>query len=189
VTKPARRRRQQHLRLPHVVDSTRLVEPWLRVVDDAFGTVELRGSLESYLKLSQVERLKPGESPPLAVMTIEDHRLKFPPIEYERYQSVKLQTFVDSLLRRVLDGEDPRTVFALDKTKRGLKGNTARQIAATAEVARLVAEGFDRVEMTALVAEFFGTTPRTVERWCAEWDDRKVNIAVYVRDLKTAGLL
>jgi hypothetical protein len=181
---------RKKVKIPHVIDSTKLAQPRVRMVEKAIeGVTGLREQLEDYLAFDQPARLKAGEARPSPVMTVSERGTLVPTPENARFEAVRLQELVDGLLRRVLDGESPRSVFALDKKKPGLKSDKARQIAAVAEVARLVEEGFDRAEITALVAEFFRMDARTVERWCGEWKDQKVDVARYVKDLKAAGLL
>lgn len=97
------------------------------------------------------------------------------------------QAFVDSLLRRVLAGEDPRRVFHLEKQRRGVKRTAPRELAAVHEFARLRAAGAENA--AELVAEAFAATPRTLERWCRRWDVGQVNLAEYQAQLRSLGLM
>ena len=138
--------------------------------------ITLRARLERYLHLGPVYRTPEGLNDRMAIMD---------------------QAFVDILLRRVLDGQDPRTVFAVGATRRGRKSDEFREMAAAYEVARLLAAGAADVATAAeAVAEAFGDAQgwpdtRTVQRWWAKYRKHitQTELDFYMQEIKAAKLL
>lgn len=174
---------------PIVVDSVDVVRTWLSIESLFTSRVRtIRGQLQRYLAAGDVARFQPGEE----AMTVGEIRGRSTQ-DIERLLRAAEQALIDELLQRVLDGEDPRTVFALEKRRRGPKNNPAREIAASLEVARLMARhGMSMVESVGEVAAApaFGVADvRTIDRWCKRWDVSADDVAEYEAQLRAAGLL
>lgn len=149
-----------------VIDSSRLMSErvWIR---PPIGKATLRDTLETFVRFRSLMRSPDTCADPMLV---------------------QLQDTVSRLISRVLAGDDPRTVFAVDRKPRGRKRNEWREFAAVCEVARLRAAGCD--DAVARVANVFNSgNVRTLERWMQHWDFRQVNVDEYVELLKGAGLL
>jgi hypothetical protein len=109
--------------------------------------------------------------------------------EYLAGHQSKHQGLIDAILRCILNGEDPRPILDLPPRRSGIKPDDAREFTAVNEVARLVREGHDHVEVMHQVAETFGVSVRTVERWCRDHDYQNFDVDGYVRILRGAQLL
>ena len=142
----------------------------------------LRERLTEYLALPAVARQRGGETTRWIGGAQRENK--------GQSAAASLQATVDQCLSRVLAGEDPRTVFKLNHGKRGEKVNLAREQAAVCEVARLVSAGLSRPDAIGVVAIEFGEkATKTVERWCAKWDETSVDVEEYVTRLKDAKLI
>lgn len=101
-----------------------------------------------------------------------------------------IQSTVDDCLRRVLSGEDPRKIFALDGGRRGLKAKPRSEMAAAFELERLKAEGVSLAEAKLMVAEKFCRTTRTVENWRSKHAKQTSEmLPAYLDALRASGLL
>ena len=94
---------------------------------------------------------------------------------------------IDDLLRRVLNDEDPRVVFKLDKRKkRGARKDVAREQNMCMEVLRLTrSQGLTEAKAKGLVAQEFAThfgniDIKTVERALKAWRNHELFAAKYV---------
>ena len=107
----------------------------------------------------------------------------------------QLQVEVDALLRQLLSGKNPRTVFALKgKKKRGERRDVKREQAMCAEVMRLTANaGVTEAEAKDAVAFEFGVgSTRTVERALRSWREYLVDMKIlegYLTSLRNLKLL
>jgi|GEM_PF-2222464 len=84
-----------------------------------------------------------------------------------------LQTEIDALLRRWLNGTDARTVFYREKQKRNIRSPGEKLgMAMCAEVMRLTSKGIVEAEAKRAVADAFGAEVRTVQRHFAQYQPK-----------------
>jgi hypothetical protein len=151
-----------------------------------------RERIEAYLRDPGVAR-KPADEPwpkanELAAMS---------GVERQRWLGWEAQHWVDSSLRKLLNGKAPREVFKLDARKRSRPTTAARDRNMCAEVLRLIERcDYTRAEAVARVAEAFSISVQVVERaseLCA-WDaqakkERRRFVPIWEQRLRNAGKL
>ena len=118
-------------------------------------------------------------------------------VERQRWLTWETQHWLDSSLRKLLNGKAPREVFKLDTKKRSRPASAARDRNMCAEVLRLMERcDYTRAEAVACVAEAFSVSVRVVEsatELCA-WDaqakkDRRRFVPIWEQKLRNAGKL
>ena len=152
----------------------------------------VRERIEAYLRDPGVAR-KPTDEPwpkarELAAMS---------GVERQRWLSWEAQHWVDSSLRKLLNGKAPREVFKLDSKKRARPTGAARDRNMCAEVLRLIERcDYARPEAVERVAEAFSVSARVVEgatELCG-WDaqakkERRRFVPIWEQKLRNAGKL
>jgi hypothetical protein len=125
-----------------------------------------------------------------------EHRSKGTLLEDQVFAT--LQRRVDALLRAVLEGKEPRTVFRLEpKKKRGERKDVGREQAMFLEVQRLVLlHKFKEPSAKTEVASAFNvdihTVQRAVKRWRGKmprWGNTSADVENYERNLRIRKLL
>jgi hypothetical protein len=160
---------------------------------ERLGTAgSVRERLEAYLRDPGVARRPSGEAWPKA-----NELAALSGVERQRWLSWEAQHWVDSSLRKLLNGKAPREVFKLDTRKRPRATSAARDRNMCAEVLRLIERcDYTRAEAVTRVAEAFGVSARVVERateLCA-WDAqgkraRRHFVPIWEQKLRAAGKL
>lgn len=151
-----------------------------------------RERLEAYLRDPGVARRPSGEAWPKA-----SELAALSGVERQRWLSWEAQHWVDSSLRKLLNGKAPREVFKLDTRKRPRATSAARDRNMCAEVLRLIERcDYTRAEAVARVAEAFGVSARVVERATelCSWDaqgkkERRRFVPIWEQKLRNAGKL
>ena len=156
------------------------------------GSASIRERLESYLKDPGVARKPADEEWPkpgaLARMS---------GVEKQRWLTWDAQHWLDSSLRRILNGKPAREVFKLDSRKRGRPTTAARDRNMCAEVLRLMERcDYTRAEAVHRVAAVFSVSVPIVERATSLWDwdargkkERRRFVPLWEQQLRNAGKL
>lgn len=152
----------------------------------------VRERIEAYLKDSGVSRKPPDESWPKAgeLAGMSD-------VARERWLTWDAQHWVDSSLRKILNGKAPREVFKLDGKKRQRPTRAARDRNMCAEVLRLIERcDYERAEAVERVAEVFSVSARVVEQATGLWSwdalgkkERRRFVPAWEQKLRSVGKL
>jgi hypothetical protein len=129
------------------------------------ATSSVRERLEAYLKDPGVSRKPPEESWPKA-----GELAGMSGVASQRWLTWDAQHWVDSSLRKILNGKAPRDVFKLDGKKRPRPTSAARDRNMCAEVLRLIERcDYERAQAVETVAEAFSVSVRVVEQATELW--------------------
>jgi hypothetical protein len=104
----------------------------------------------------------------------------------------RLQQLMETMLREILDGKDPRTVFGEPPSGKAAE-KRRRSMAICAEVLRLEGDGVDSGKAKVAVMEAFGSREWTLRRSLKEWRDslekRPNFVSNYRNNLRRRGLI
>jgi len=155
-------------------------------------TTSVRERIEAYLKDSGVSRKPADESWPKAgeLAGMSD-------VARQRWLTWDAQHWVDSSLRKILNGKAPREVFKLDGKKRQRPTSAARDRNMCAEVLRLIERcDYERAEAVERVAEVFSVSARVVEQATGLWSwdargkkERRRFVPAWEQKLRSVGKL
>lgn len=171
-----------------VVDSSSIMPGDFK--DEMIAFTGLRRKLRQYLELDTLPRLTQtnGWKSDRAFPS-SDAMERMSESEQTEWVARKLQMDIDKLLRRVLVGEDARTVFQLDRKISGQRQDACKTQAMCSEVGRLMADyKLSRPAAIDEVAGFYEVDTKTVERALERWD-LPSDVEGYTRRLKLAGIL
>jgi hypothetical protein len=156
------------------------------------GPDSVRERIEAYLKDPGVMRKSAGEEWPSA-----SRLAGLPAMEKQRWLTLDAQHWVDTSLKKVLNGKAPRDVFKLDGRKPVRPTTAARDRNMCAEVLRLIERcDYSRAEAIERVAEVFSVSVRVVEQAAGLWGwdakgkkERHRFVPLWEQKLRKAGKL
>lgn len=156
------------------------------------GPISVRGRMEAYLRDTGVVRKLPGEVWPTAA-----ELAGMSGIERQRWCTLDAQHWIDSSLKKILNGKAPREVFKLDLGKHTRPTSAARSRNMCAEVLRLVERcDYTKAEAIERVAGAFSVSVRMVEQAAGLWGwdaagkkERHRFVPLWEQRLRTAGKL
>jgi hypothetical protein len=156
------------------------------------GSMPVRERIEAYLKDPGVARKPAGEEWPKA-----GELARMSGVEKQRWLTWDAQHWLDSSLRKILNGKPAREVFKLDSRKRPRPTTAARDRNMCAEVLRLMERcDYTRAEAVGRVAEVFSVSVPVVERATGLWGwdaqgkkERRRFVPLWEQQLRSAGKL
>ena len=156
------------------------------------GSISVRERIESYLKDPGVARKPPEEEWPRASALA-----RMSGVERERWSTWDAQHWLDSSLRKILNGKPAREVFKLDSRKRIRPTTAARDRNMCAEVLRLMERcDYTRAEAVGRVAAAFSVSVSVVERATGLWGlyargkkERRRFVPLWEQQRRNAGKL
>jgi hypothetical protein len=151
-----------------------------------------RERIEAYLKDPGIPRKPAGDRWPGAA-----ELLRLSAVQRQRWQTWESQHWVDSSLKKLLGGKNPREVFDLRAPKRDRPTSAARDRNICAEVLRLMERGdYSKADAMKRVATGFSVSAQVVERAAELWGwdaearkERRRFVPAWEQQLRAAGKL